>query len=90
MGDLDQKRRTVRVLELMDESWRAFARGDTAGCDAAIVEALSVDADVVSVVRGGMVIGEIPRPEEHPGEWLAYLQANRDGLAATEAEERDE
>lgn len=89
MTDLDQKRRAVRVLELMDESFRAHQRGDTAAFEAAIYEALGTDPDVVSVVRGGMIIGEIPRPEEHPGAWLEYLQANRDGLAAMEAEARD-
>ena len=89
MSDLEQKRRTVRVLELLDKSFRAHARGDIASCDALVNEALELDAAVVGVVQGGLIIGEIPRPEEHPDEWLEYLQANRDGLAAMEAEERD-
>ncbi len=86
MADIDQKRRTVRVLELMDASFRAHQRGDRAAFEAAVNEALETDAAVVSVVRGGMVIGEIPRPEEHPYEWDEYLRANREGLAAMEAE----
>lgn len=90
MADLEQKRRTVRVLELMDASFRAHQRDDHAAFEAAMNEALEIDAGVVSVVRGGMIIGEIPRPEEYPGEWLEYLQANRDGLARMEAEERED
>lgn len=88
-ADPDQKRRAVRVLELLDASFTAFSRGDKETCDRLAVEALELDAAVVSAVQGGMIIGEIPRPEEHPGAWLEYLQVNRDGLAAMEAEERD-
>jgi len=34
------------------------------------------------VMNGGMVIGEIPRPEQDFGAWAAYLGAAHDALAA--------
>ncbi len=86
MADLEQKRRSVRVLDLLDESFQAHQRGDSEAFRRALDAALECDADVVAVVQGGMIIGEIPRPEDHWPEWCAYLQANRDGLARMEAE----
>jgi sugar phosphate isomerase/epimerase len=89
MADLEQKRRSVRVLELLDESFQAHQRGDSEAFRRALDAALECDADVVAVVQGGMIIGEIPRPEEHPNEWQEYLQANRGGLAEMEQEAAD-
>jgi hypothetical protein len=89
MADLEQKRRSVRVLELLDESFQAHQRGDSEAFRRALDAALECDADVVAVVQGGMIIGEIPRPEEHPNEWQEYLRANRGGLAEMEQEAAD-
>ncbi len=86
MADLEQKRRTVRVLELLDKSFQAHARGDLVACDAAVNEAIECDAAAVSVIRGGMVIGEIPRPEEHWPEWRDYVAASQEGLRRMEEE----
>ena len=86
-AELEQKRRSVRVLELLTKSFMAHSRGDLAACDAALTEALECDAAVVSVVRGGMVIGELPRPQEDPVAWDDYVGANQEALARLEAEE---
>lgn len=87
MSDLEQKRRTVRVLELLSASFEAHARGDHAACDEALDAALDCDAAVVSVIRGGMTIGEIPNPERDWPAWGEYVAVNQEGLAAMEAEE---
>jgi ketosteroid isomerase-like protein len=86
MADLDQRRRTVKVIELLDRSFAAYERGDTAARDALVAEALEVDAAAVSVIRGGMLIGEIPRPSEHPREWAEWVQAGQDELARAESD----
>lgn len=86
-AELEQKRRAVKVLHLLTESYMAHSRGDLAACDAAISQALETDAAVVSVVQGGMVIGEIPRPEDNPTGWDEYVAANEESLARLEAEE---
>ena len=49
MSDLDQRRRTVRVLSLLSESVEAYASGDAAGSDRLIREA--AEADVMAHVR---------------------------------------
>ena len=72
-GDLEQHRRTVRVLGLLDESFRAHERGDAETCDAKLSDACTVDVDVVSAVQGGIQIGEIPGPESRPVEWAVYV-----------------
>jgi hypothetical protein len=60
MSDLEQRRRTVRVLELLDDSFRAHQSGDDDACGRLTDEACDVDAFAVSVVQGGVRIGEIP------------------------------
>jgi hypothetical protein len=75
--DLEQRRRTVRVLRLLDESNDAYERGDKEACDALISEAYGADADVV----GGIMIGEIPNPALHPAAWRLHVDAARDELA---------
>jgi hypothetical protein len=84
MSDLEQRRRTVRVLELLDESFRAHQRGDDSECGRLIDEACDVDAFAVSGIQGGVRIGEIPNPDTHLFEWAAYVQAARDELARAE------
>jgi hypothetical protein len=86
MYDLDQLRRNVRVMDLLTASYEAWSRGDKTGADLRITEALDVDADVVSVLKGGMLIGEIPRPEEDWPGWTEYVAGAREKLAAAEGE----
>jgi hypothetical protein len=86
VADLGQRRRTVKVIELLDRSFGAYERGDTAARDALVAEALEVDAAAVSVIRGGMMIGEIPRPSEHPQAWAEWVQAGQDELARAESD----
>jgi hypothetical protein len=87
MPDLEQKRRTVRVLELLSESFEAHQRGDGEGFRRALDEASELDAFAVSGIRGGIVIGEIPNPERDWSLWVEYVVVNREGLAAMEAGE---
>lgn len=84
MDTLDRKRQTMRVLELLDDSARAHREGRGEDSSALIVEALALDLDTVSVVQGGILIGEIPHPHHDPEAWAEYLDANRDGLARLE------
>ena len=70
MADLDQKRRTVRVLELLSESFEAHMRGDDEAFRRALDEAMGLDAFAFSGIQGGIVIGEIPNPErDWPLRW---------------------
>jgi hypothetical protein len=85
MSDLDQRRRTVRVLELLSESVEAYASGDAAGSDRLISEAARVDVMAMSGIQGGILIGEIPHPEQDWAAWTEYVQAARDALAEAEA-----
>lgn len=89
MADLDQKRRTVRVLELLSESFEAHMRGDDEAFRRALDEAMGLDAFAFSGIQGGIIIGEIPNPERDWALWVEYVAANRDGLAAMEAEDGD-
>lgn len=81
---LEQRRRTVRVLELLDQSYAAGARGDIDALRAAITEAVDTDLDALAVIQGGIVIGEIPNPSRDPDGWAEYVQAARDALAEAE------
>jgi hypothetical protein len=87
MSDLEQRRRTVRVLDLLDDSFTAHQRGDVAESDRLLTEACEVDIAAVSGIQGGIMIGEIPSPETRPLEWTGYVQAAREALAAAEAGE---
>lgn len=84
-SELEQRRRNVRVLDLLTRSYEAHSRGDRAAADAAATEAAECDANVFSVVTGGMRIGAVPRPEEDWPGWMEYVAANRDALADLEA-----
>jgi len=86
MADLEQRRRTVRVLELLSASFEAHKRGDMAGMDRLMSEAAELDVAAVSVIQGGIIIGEIPNPERDWPLWVEYVQANRDSLAEAEAD----
>ncbi len=86
MADLDQKRRTVRVLELLSESFEAHQRGDDEGFRRALDEATELDAFALAGIQGGIMIGEIPNPERDWVAWGEYVAVNREGLARMEAE----
>ena len=87
MSDLDQKRRTVRVLELLSELFEAHMRGDDETFRRVLDEAIELDSFAFAGIRGGITIGEIPNPERDWPLWVEYVAANRDGLAAMEAED---
>jgi len=87
MSNLDQRRRTVRVLELLTASAEAHARGDGDESSRLIAEAASVDAFAMSGIHGGVLIGEIPHPEQDWAGWCEYVQAARDALAEAKAQE---
>jgi ketosteroid isomerase-like protein len=86
MYDLDQLRRNVAIMDLLTASYEAWSRGDKAESDARITEALDVDADVVSILRGGMLTGEVPQPGEDPQAWTAYVSDAQEKLALAEGE----
>jgi hypothetical protein len=83
--ELEQRRRTVRVLELLDQSHAAYIRGDLAACDRALIDAIATDLDAMAVIEGGMRIGEIPNPDADA--WAEYLADARDALAEAELAE---
>ena len=89
MTDLEQKRRTVRVLELLTESFEAHQRGDDEAFRAALDAAFECDPAAVAGIQGGIIIGEIPNPERDWPLWTEYVSVNREGLAAMEAERDD-
>jgi hypothetical protein len=85
-GELEQRRRNVRVLELLTESYQAFTRGDEAEAKARYEAAFECDGAAATVITGGMRIGEVPRPEADLTGWTEYVEANREALAEAEAE----
>lgn len=86
MTDAQRSRQTAEVLRLLDESFRAYHRGDKEAADRAASEACRLDVDCVSVVQGGIRIGEIPNPDRDYPAWAEYVQAAQD--RAREEEER--
>lgn len=84
MNELERKRLTARVLELLDASACAHAEGRRDESRALIRQACETDVAAVSVVQGGIIIGQIPHPQSQPQEWAEYLAANRDELARME------
>lgn len=85
--DLTRRRLTVQVLDLLDASFQARARGDQAEFDRLAQEACALDVNVVSAVQGGIIIGQIPNPEADYPAWAGYVQAAHDQLAAEESGE---
>jgi hypothetical protein len=85
--DIDQLRRNVQVMDLLTRSYEAHSRGDRGAFESAFNEAVEIDAAAVSVLRGGMMIGEVPSPERDWETWIEYVQAARDKLAAAEGED---
>jgi hypothetical protein len=86
LGELEQRRRSVRVLELMGESWRAEQNGDRDRCNRLRDEAHELDYTAVTIIIGDMQIGELPWPSDCG--WGEYLDAQRQGLAEAEAAAR--
>lgn len=75
MNDAARSHQTAEVLRLLDESFRACRQGDKEASDRAAAAACRLDVDCVSVVQGGILIGEIPSPERDPQAWADYVQA---------------
>lgn len=86
MPDLEQKRRTVRVLELLNDSFEAHRRGDGETFAATLDEAMTVDLAAYAGIQAGLTIGEIPNPEHDWPAWTEYLTVNRDSLTRAETE----
>lgn len=85
--ELEQRRRNVQVLDLLTESLEAHALGERAESARLQDEALSLDSQAMVVITGGMLIGEVPNPEHDWTGWSEYVAAQREALAALEAEE---
>lgn len=86
-AELDQRRRNVRVLELLTESYDAYALGLEAEAIAWYEAAFAHDAAAAMVITGGMRIGEVPRPEADWVAWTDYVAASREALAVAEMHE---
>jgi hypothetical protein len=88
MDDVGRAQQTAQVLRLLDESFRAHARGDKPAADAAAQEACRLDVDCVSVIQGGIYIGEIPNPETDYPAWADYVAAAQGQARDDEEEQR--
>jgi hypothetical protein len=86
VNDAERTRQTAEVLRLLDESFRAHRRGDKEASDRAAQEACRLDVYAVSVVQGGIFIGEVPDPGRDYPAWADYVQNAQD--RAAEAEQR--
>jgi hypothetical protein len=84
--ELEQRRRTVRVLELMTQSFEAHTRSDEAAFRSAADEAFGVDTTALVGIQGGIVIGEIPNPENDWPAWNEYVAAAQEELARLESD----
>jgi hypothetical protein len=73
--DAAQLRRTVRALELLQQSEAAYERGDTVGLN----DAFAASADECplewNLLQDGMRIGQVPQPGT--AEWREYISAAR-------------
>lgn len=78
LTDIERSQRTAEVLRLLDKSFRAHRAGLGAASDRAAAAACRLDVDCVSVVQGGILIGEIPDPARDPAGWAGYVQAAQD------------
>lgn len=86
-AELDQRRRNVRVLELLTESYSAYARGEEAEAIGWYEAAFAHDAAAATVITGGMRIGEVPRPDVDWVAWTEYVAASLVALAVAEMHE---
>lgn len=59
MDDEERARQTAQVLKLLDDSYLAYAAGNREESDRLGRAACQLDVDVVSVVQGAMLIGEL-------------------------------
>lgn len=85
-AELEQRRRDVRCLELIDASHRAWGRGLRRATHRLAEAAAGVAPDTYVFVMGGIMIGEVPGPERDPAGWADYLDGQRDELARLEQE----
>lgn len=78
--EIEQLARSVLALELLDAFYWAHIGGDSAKCDQ-INDRIGRECPIeVSVLKGGMRIGEVPQPKDLL-EYRSYLDHNRDRLA---------
>lgn len=84
--ELAQRRRNVRCLELLDDSYRAHTRGLARATQRLGDTAYALAPETCGTVLAGMQIGEVPHPGDDPHGWADYLQAQRDALAQLEQE----
>lgn len=89
MADLDQMRRNAQVADLLTESFKLFDAGQFGRAQAAMDKANEIDALAVSVITGGMRIGEVPRPDQDFAGWADYVTGIHDALARAEEESTD-
>lgn len=78
MDDLDQRRRTVRALELLADSHAAYERGDVAECGALFDRVRREAGSQLALISDGMTAGEIPEPADEA--WPEFLARQRYGL----------
>lgn len=74
MKNWSQLQRTAHVLLLLDESFVAHKAGNRAAFHVAADAAGSLDPNVVTAVRGGVLIGELANPERNYPAWSDYVQ----------------
>jgi hypothetical protein len=85
--ELDQRRRNVRAMDLLDASHRAYHRGLRRAHRRLSDSAWETAPETCAAVLGAMKIGGVPNPDTNPQGWAEYVQIQRDGLARLEAEE---
>ncbi len=84
--EIDQRRRNVRALELLDGSHRAFHRNLHRAHRRLADRAWEIAPETCAAILGGVRIGEVPNPDTNPQGWAAYINVQRDGLAKLEEE----
>lgn len=77
-NDAEHADTTAATLELLDRSWQAYAAGDNKRGRYLLNLAQEADPVGVSVVTGGIAIGEIPNPDTHYSAWADYVVSARE------------
>jgi hypothetical protein len=66
---------TAKVLQLMDEVYRAHRDGRREDFDRLSREVRELDVERVGAIQGGMFIGEIPDPAQNYPAWDEFVQS---------------